>query len=471
MLQIRSLFEAIQTSSWITVTLTVIALMLMHTTLHWIVKLKARREQDAAKAIQPPESSSELFGLHGTLRTRVWHGMSVVIAPLALLIWVRGLHFAVTNAVGDLEPSKLGGNIVAATDLLQGIGTLLAIVWLLARIGRAIDDVLRWFATRTATSWDDAAAEFAGRAARVILPLIAIILGTPALTLAPSLELIVRNAVSMVLIAAIAFLLLQLINTASAYVIRYNQIGVSDNRRARAIYTQVLLLRKIVTAVIVLVAVASMLMVFDSVRHFGTALIASAGVAGIIVGFAAQKSIATLLAGFQIALTQPIRIDDVVIVESEWGQIEEITLTYVVVRLWDLRRLILPITYFIEKPFQNWTRTSADLIGSVFLYVDYRVPLTPLREEFQRILDKSSLWDRKVAVLQVTDTKQHTVELRALVSAKDAGTAWDLRCEVREKLITYLQREHPESLPRLRMSGDLHEAEAVPLNRQRAAVS
>jgi small-conductance mechanosensitive channel len=471
MLQIRSLFEAIQTSTWVTVTMTVIALMLMHATLHWIVKLKARREQDAAKATQPPESSSELFGLHGTLRTRVWNGMSVVIAPLALLIWVRGLHFVVMNAIGDLEPSKLSGDIVAAADLLQGIGTLVAIVWLLARIGRAVDDVLRWFAARTATSWDDAAAEFAGRAARVILPLIAIILGTPALTLAPPLEIIVRNAVSMVLIAAIAFLLLQLINTASAYVIRHNQIGVSDNRRARAIYTQVLLLRKIVTAVIVLVAVASMLMVFDSVRHFGTALIASAGVAGIIVGFAAQKSIATLLAGFQIALTQPIRIDDVVIVESEWGQIEEITLTYVVVRLWDLRRLILPITYFIEKPFQNWTRTSADLIGSVFLYVDYRVPLTPLREEFQRILDKSSLWDRKVAVLQVTDTKQHTVELRALVSAKDAGTAWDLRCEVREKLITYLQREHPESLPRLRMSGDPHEAEAVPLNRQRAAAS
>jgi small-conductance mechanosensitive channel len=208
-----------------------------------------------------------------------------------------------------------------------------------------------------------------------------------------------------------------------------------------------------------------MLMVFDSVRHFGTALIASAGLAGIIVGFAAQKSIATLLAGFQIAFTQPIRIDDVVIVESEWGQIEEITLTYVVVRLWDLRRLVLPITYFIEKPFQNWTRTSSDLIGSVFLYVDYHVPLAPLRQELQRILDQHPLWDRKVVVLQVTDTKQHTVELRALVSAKDAGTAWDLRCDVREQLITYLQREHPESLPRLRVSDASQESEpSVPVH-------
>jgi small-conductance mechanosensitive channel len=210
------------------------------------------------------------------------------------------------------------------------------------------------------------------------------------------------------------------------------------------------MLRKIITTIVALIAIASMLMVFESVRHFGTAIIASAGVAGIILGFAAQKSIATLLAGVQIALTQPIRIDDVVIVEGEWGRIEEITLTYVVVRIWDLRRLVLPISYFIEKPFENWTRTSAELLGSVFLYVDYNVPLERLRAELQKILDSSKLWDRKVSVLQVTDTKQHTIEIRVLVSAHDASTAWDLRCEVREKLIGYLQKHHPESLPRLR---------------------
>jgi small-conductance mechanosensitive channel len=186
------------------------------------------------------------------------------------------------------------------------------------------------------------------------------------------------------------------------------------------------------------------------VRQFGTAIIASAGVAGIIVGFAAQKSIATLLAGFQIALTQPIRIDDVVIVENEWGRIEEITLTYVVVSIWDLRRLVLPITYFIEKPFQNWTRTSADILGTVFIHVDYSAPLDELRAELTRILEASPLWDRKVAVLQVTDAKERTLEVRALASARDASAAWDLRCEVREKLIAYLQKNHPGSLPRLR---------------------
>ena len=185
--------------------------------------------------------------------------------------------------------------------------------------------------------------------------------------------------------------------------------------------------------------------------QFGTSLLASAGIAGVIIGFAAQRSIATLVAGFQIAVTQPIRIDDVVIVENEWGKIEDITLTYVVVQIWDLRRLVLPITYFIEKPFQNWTRASAELLGSVFLHVDYTMPLAPLREELDRILAASKLWDGKVKVLQVTDAREHTLELRVLASARDAPTAWDLRCEVREKLIAFLQAEHPTALPRDRI--------------------
>jgi small-conductance mechanosensitive channel len=168
------------------------------------------------------------------------------------------------------------------------------------------------------------------------------------------------------------------------------------------------------------------------------------------LGFAAQRSIATLLAGFQIALTQPIRVDDVVIVENEWGRIEEITLTYVVVRIWDLRRLILPITYFIEKPFQNWTRSSAEILGTVFLHVDYSVPVNELRGELTRILHSSSLWDGKVNVLQVTDSKEHTLEIRALASAANASLAWDLRCEIRERLVEFLQRNYPGSLPRIR---------------------
>src|SRR5688572_4328270 len=210
------------------------------------------------------------------------------------------------------------------------------------------------------------------------------------------------------------------------------------------------LLKKIAVGIIALFAIASMLMVFQPVRQLGTAMIASAGVAGIVIGFAAQKSLGTLLAGFQIAMTQPIRIDDVVIVEGEWGKIEEITLTYVVVRIWDLRRLVVPITYFIEKPFQNWTRTSADILGTVFLQVDYGVPVDAVRQELTRILEASPHWDRKVNVLQVTDAKERTLELRALASSSDASKSWDLRCEMREKLVAFVQKNFPHSLPRLR---------------------
>jgi small-conductance mechanosensitive channel len=195
-----------------------------------------------------------------------------------------------------------------------------------------------------------------------------------------------------------------------------------------------------------------MLMVFDSVRQVGTTILASAGVAGIVVGFAAQRSIATLLAGFQIALTQPIRLDDVVIVEGEWGRIEEITLTYVVVNIWDLRRLVVPITYFLDKPFQNWTRQSADLLAYVYLYVDYRVPLERIREKFTSVLEGSPQWDHKVNNVQVTDVTEHAVQIRLLASAADASKAWDLRCHVREEMLVFLQREYPDSLPRLRLA-------------------
>jgi small-conductance mechanosensitive channel len=252
------------------------------------------------------------------------------------------------------------------------------------------------------------------------------------------------------LIGVVAFVLLQVIDAASAIVLQQYRLDVRDNLRARAITTQVLVLKKVAITSVGLFTLASMLMVFDSVRQFGASILASAGIAGIIVGFAAQRSIATLLAGFQIALTQPIRVDDVVIVENEWGKVEDITLTYVVVRIWDLRRLVVPITYFIERPFQNWTRTSADILGTVFLSVDYSVPLDALRAELTRILEASPLWDRKVNVLQVTEAKERSVEVRVLVSAADASLAWDLRCDVREKLLTFLQRNYPASLPRVR---------------------
>ena len=228
-------------------------------------------------------------------------------------------------------------------------------------------------------------------------------------------------------------------------------ISKKDNLASRKVYTQINILEKVVIFIIIIFAIGLVLLSFDNIRKVGIGLFASAGLAGIIIGLSAQKVVGALLAGIQIAITQPFRIDDAVLVENEWGWIEEINLTYVVVRIWDKRRLVLPSTYFLEKPFQNWTRTSAEIIGSVFIYVDYKVSFQVLRDELSRLLNESELWDRNVNVLQVTDSKESTLEIRILVSAKNSPAAWDLRVYIREKMIEFIQKNYPESLPRTRV--------------------
>lgn len=233
--------------------------------------------------------------------------------------------------------------------------------------------------------------------------------------------------------------------------LRQFRTDVEDNLLARKHVTQMRILQRVATTLLAVVTVASALMTFESVRQYGISLFASAGAAGIILGLAARPVLGNLLAGIQIAMTQPIRVEDQVVVEGELGWIETITSTYVVIRIWDLRRMIVPLTYFIEKPFQNWTYENTAQIGSVLLHVDYTVPVEPLRRKLDEVLRQSKLWDGKVANLQVTDTPQGMVELRALVSARSPGQTWDLRCEVREKLIAFLQAEYPQALPRQRM--------------------
>jgi len=243
------------------------------------------------------------------------------------------------------------------------------------------------------------------------------------------------NVMSVMVIIFVSWILIQSVHLIKHFVLGKFDLGEKDNLKARKVYTQFRVLENIIVFLIVVVAVSLILMSFEGIRKIGVSLIASAGVAGIIIGFAAQKAIGTILAGIQIALSQPIRLDDVVIVENEWGRIEEINLTYVVVAIWDKRRLVLPTTYFIETPFQNWTRTTAEILGTVFIYADYTLPVDAIREELDRILDGNPLWDGKVKVVQVTNTTERTVEIRALVSAVDSGTAWDLRVHVREKLL------------------------------------
>lgn len=310
--------------------------------------------------------------------------------------------------------------------------------------------VLDRVARHTKTTHDEIFLRHCRRPARWLIVLLIVHLQMPLLKQSAMIHAALESLFSPLLILAVAWLAVRLVLAAEEMLQLRFDISRQDNLRARKLVTQIGFLKKIALVVVGVFAVGSILMTFEGVRELGTSILASAGVIGIIVGFAAQRSIGTMLAGLQIAFTQPIRIDDVVIVENEWGRIEEITLTYVVVRIWDLRRLVVPISHFIERPFQNWTRVSADILGTVFIHADYTLPVEILRAELRKILEKEEKWDGKVCVLQVTDAKDRTLELRALVSAEDASRAWDLRCSVREKLIEFIRENYPESLPRFR---------------------
>jgi small-conductance mechanosensitive channel len=285
---------------------------------------------------------------------------------------------------------------------------------------------------------------------RLTLPLLAMAVVQPFAGFGEPLLQTLRQLLGILIIAAISWLLIRGAALLEDFLLKRYDLQASDNLRARKLFTQIRYLRRVFAVVVAVLAAAAILMNFERVRQLGTTILASAGILGIVLGFASQRSIALLFAGFQVALTQPIRIDDVVVIEGEWGRIEEITLSFVVVRIWDLRRLVVPISYFLEKPFQNWTRVSADVLGTVHLYCDYSVPVEAVRAELERALRASPLWDGKVANVQVTGTSEKALELRALMSAADASRLWDLRCAVREQLLGFLQREYPHCLPRLR---------------------
>lgn len=285
---------------------------------------------------------------------------------------------------------------------------------------------------------------------RLIFPLLFLNLAAPSLRLPQGLRIFLEHLMSLFFIASVSYLLINMVYLLRDMLLSRYNIQAQDNLRARKMYTQIGVLEKVMITVIMIATTSFMLMTFEGIRQIGVSILASAGIAGIIIGLAAQKSIGNILAGLQIAITQPIRVDDVVIVEGEWGWIEDIALTYVVVKIWDLRRLVVPITYFIEKPFQNWTRVSADILGTVFLYVDYSIPVEAVREELQRLVKGNELWDGKVCGLQVTDSKPDVLELRMLVSASSSPQAWDLRCELREKLVEFVQKNYPHCLPKVR---------------------
>lgn len=263
----------------------------------------------------------------------------------------------------------------------------------------------------------------------------------------------VAHLITLIIIALVIWLGLRFIDAGRQLIVKRHPIQVSDNRTARRIHTQTQVLVHTLSVFVILFGIAAMLMTFPGARQIGTSLLASAGLAGLAVGFAAKPVLGNLISGLQIALTQPLSLDDVVIVEGEWGRIEEITSTYVVIKIWDERRLIVPLQYFIENPFQNWTRESTQLLGTLTLWVDYAMPLEPLRKELDKwCKEVPHLWDGRVANLQVTDTNERAIQLRILVSSSNASASWDLRCLLREKFVQFIANNYPDYLPQLRTS-------------------
>ncbi len=330
------------------------------------------------------------------------------------------------------------------------LGGLIAILWFLLRFFSGVKQHLIQWGLFNNNQQMKIVAPVVLNGLKIILVIFLLNLLLPSLKLSSYYFQIAEKILSILLITAITWIILQTINAIELLAINRYEAKVTESFKARGIYTQIHIMKKIAVIFVSVISIALVLMIFDGVRELGTSILASAGLATAIIGFAGQKSLAGILGGFQIALTQPIRIQDQVIVEGEFGEIEEITLTYIVIKLWDLRRLIVPVNYFLEKPFQNWTRTSKDLLVTIFFYFDYTLPIEPLRKELMIILNQSIDWNTKLAQLQVTDAKESTMEIRVLTSANDTSAAWNLKCEIREKLITFVREKYPQSLPRTR---------------------
>src|SRR6266480_5374161 len=375
---------------------------------------------------------------------------SALRKPVALFLLMCGGGFALMPIVTGVVSRPTRVFWAGALTAILYAGWIIAVLWLIFRAIRAVEKRMNLWTERTNSLLGKVIVPILGHTLRLLVPLLGIILLLPLLKLPENWIWVTQKAFGIFLIVALSILIVRGVNAVQQALLSRHRMDAPDNLPARRIYTQVSVIRKIIVTTVVIIATGSILMLFDPVRQFGTSILASAGIAGIVLGFAAQKTLGNVLAGIQIALTQPLLIGDIVLVEGEFGQIEEITLTYVTVRTWDLRRLVLPITYFVEKPFQNWSRVSSDLLGTVILYLDYQAPMGELRKELKRLVQDNPKWDQRVCGLQVTDSKESTIEVRALVSSTDPGKAFDLRCEVREGLIQFLCRNHPESLPRTR---------------------
>lgn len=296
--------------------------------------------------------------------------------------------------------------------------------------------------------------KFLRRPLRLLVATVLFRLTLPVTTLSGWLEETIRHTLAILIILGIGWLLVALTSVLDEFIQKRFVIGIRDNLTARRVHTKFLVLRRVLVIIIGVVTGGALLMTFPAIRQLGAGLLASAGIVGIVLGIAARPTVEMLIAGVQLALTEPIRLDDVVVVEGEWGRIEEINTTHVAIRIWDDRRLIVPVSYFLTQPFQNWTRVTAELTGQVTLEVDYTTPVEEVRAAAERIVEASPHWDRRFWNLQVVEAGERTIRLRVLASAGDSSSAWNLRCEIREKLIGFLQDRFPAALPRLRATLD-----------------
>lgn len=378
------------------------------------------------------------------------HVIRALGQPVYLLIWICGVYLVLTPVLIRFHADEAAGFVRRVFDQGFALGVFVAVFWLFYRFTGVIELRVAALSSRTESKLDDLFVPVIGQSLRVVVPVVGVIFALPMLNLPAEYAGVVSKGTSILLIAAIALIAIKAVVAGEKYVLTRFDIKAADNLQARKVYTQVHVMGKVAYVIIGLFAIASILMLFEEVRRFGTSLLASAGVVGIIIGFAAQKTIANLFAGFQIAMTQPIRLDDVLIVEGEWGRVEEISLTYVILHIWDDRRLVVPLSYFIDKPFQNWTRTSAQLLGSVFVWTDYTLPLGDIRRALKEIIEPHPLWDKRFWNLQVSDATERTMQLRVLATTADSSKGWDLRCAIREQLIDYIQKNYPQCLPRTR---------------------
>lgn len=285
---------------------------------------------------------------------------------------------------------------------------------------------------------------------RLVLPLAGMAVALTLLKVPPHVSGVLAHVFGIAIVAALSWFVIRLTYVAEDLILDRFRLDQEDNLRARQVRTQIQVFRRVTVAVVILLAFAVVLLSFRQVRAAGAGLLASAGLMGIVAGVAAKPVATNILAGLQIAISQPIRVDDVVVVQGEWGRVEEINLTYVVVRIWDLRRLVLPISWFISNTFENWTRTSSAILGYVYFDLDYTAPVELIRDRLGEVLKANPLWDGDVWNLQVTHSGASTLQMRALMGARDSASRWNLECEVRETIVTWLQQEHPTALPKVR---------------------